>query len=221
MYRIRPYEGSADPFPRMQEPLLAVLNSWRDTPPGSEAPPIFVQSITVRGVKCKAVDVHGILRAYSIFNDAPGAISIGRLSLANVQAEMCYHDDKLGEPGESEVLYGVDGKEQVDLTDGGAPAVMHLPRTLAPSDMTSRTLGCNLESPFRHEFSSPQVQPACRLRSLITSEPSEAHSPARFRSAIADSHTPRSRIPRTPFPRPVSKSSANDFRRRIERILRW
>jgi len=101
------------------EPLLAVLKSWRDTPVGSEAPPIFVQSITVRGVKCKAVDVHGIMRAYSIFRDAPGSISIGRLSLANVQAEMSYHDEDLGEPVESEVLYGVDGKEQM----GGARSV--------------------------------------------------------------------------------------------------
>jgi hypothetical protein len=64
------------------------------------------------------VDVHGILRAYSIFRDAPGSISLGRLSLANVQAEMAYHNDK-GEPVEYNLLNGVDGKEQ----KGGARTV--------------------------------------------------------------------------------------------------
>ena len=47
--------------------------------------PFLLQAISVRGVRCNHLDVHGLMKAFCIFRDAPGSITIGRLSLVNVQ----------------------------------------------------------------------------------------------------------------------------------------
>lgn len=80
------------------EPLLAALKSWGEIPDDEEAPPVFVNSIHVQGVKSKQTNVHGILQAYSIFRDCRGLVTIGHLKLVSLQANIAYHDANTGQP---------------------------------------------------------------------------------------------------------------------------
>lgn len=63
-----------------------MLKSWRGAQPGRQAPPILLQAISVRGVVCAQTDARGLMRAFRMFRQASGMVSIEKLSLMGIKA---------------------------------------------------------------------------------------------------------------------------------------